>query len=399
MVEARRGASTCCDERLRLGIEAAKRRRTNSEATLAGALCVIAPHSSDLFDDMMHALDYLVDKAHSDPRQLDRPLFVTGLMTATARDSERCAGLLQRALLYTQSVHIARCAIGQRGKQLAVPLQQLAANARPAAAFCAELARISRDEADGRRLAQCATRMKESDRVTLVRALSNLDANVEMPKKAWAGLRILRDAERSIGRWYTIAKLAGPAGYKNSLEVARKKAAEAGRATRVSWQLAAWGLDAERSQLPAKIPSLEVMRRLTCDRRTDHDPELVFRLAEQDTEYARTRLLELCRSNDPTTQVRAHVYLSRAGDGGASRWLEQNAAGRAPARLRALCVGGLYDLTQRRWEGDWQRLSSTQALEPIVWLGLVELAERGAVRQVLQEGHVRRIAAASEQTL
>ncbi len=372
-----------CIERLTTSLRAALKRRTSAEGRLAGALAIVAPHSSALLDEMTQALETLLLR-----EQVERPLFKAGVHALLKANAVRGGEFLCRGLLFTEDPHLLVSGRFTKSAELTGTLQRIASKAKAQATFCAELARVSRGESRGARLVEVATRMKESDRLELIERLLLLDEPASpIPAHAWPALRILRDAERHVGRWLAWAELGGALGRDESIKLARQRMERSGRTSRTAWQLACWALSGDGEDLPLRIPSLVQLDRLGGLSACRAAPAFVFRIAEHDVEYARPRLRDLVVDSEPSVQVRARVHLARSGDSESLHWLQRTAEGRGSGTMRALCVGAMFDVTGKPQPAPVE-LTRGKALEPAVWLGLLALACRGAIGEVLSKRHI-----------
>ncbi len=372
-----------CVERLTASLKASLKRRSTTECRVAGALAVVAPHCQALLDEVATGVDVLLSR-----RQIERPLFKAGLHALLVARAPQADELLCRSLAFTEDPQLLVSARGVKSPRLAAPLQHIATTGRAQAAFCAELARACRGESRGARLVEVATRMKEADRLRLLDSLLVLsDPAKAMPASVWPALRILRDAERHVGRWLAWAELGGASSLDESLRVARQRAQQSSRGSLAAWQLACWALSGKKDDLPVRVPSLSQLDRLNGRSGCRGGAAFVFRLARHDAAYVRPRLEELLTRDDECIGVRARVHLARAGDESSLDWMTRTARGRGPGSVRALCIAGLFDATGKPGSAPAD-LSRSKALQPAVWLGLVALASRGAVGEVLCARHV-----------
>ncbi len=373
-------------------IASALRRRPTAEGQLAGCLCELAPWSPRVLAAMAGAADTLVRR-----RTLARPLYSASIRAVTAQDPERAGAILERALDLEDAgglVTLSACT-EIPAPQLRHALARVAAGRDPHLAFAAEVARMARGETDGAHIATVAPKIKESHRLALCAELFvPLRGAVALPPSIAGALRVLRDAERHLGRWLVFAEVAVRAGDGIPLQEARERAATGPESSRIAWALLAWAL--ADGEPPAVRPSVELVARLSDRPSNDRDPTFLFRLAGARAPAVRTLLEHLVRGTGlrAPTAVRAALYLVRdhARDD-LRRELSAVAASKQLEGLRGLACAALDDAgVAEPGEARLEPLLRSRQLPTVTWAVLARARAEGQLAgDLVTERRYRRI--------
>ena len=141
-----------------------------------------------------------------------------------------------------------------REASLSEPLSRASRSRHPVVAFAAEVARLSRGEARGGRIASLAPKIKEAHRLALCSELFvSVLSRKPLPVEIAPALAVLRDAERHLGRWLLLGEVATRAGDPKPLQEALVRAKDGPESARTAWSLVAWALDA-RAPAPSTGP-------------------------------------------------------------------------------------------------------------------------------------------------
>jgi len=211
-------------DRLETELRSALRRKPANETRLGGALQLLAPYSDRLREAMLAALDLLVHRG-----AYLRPLYLFILRGLIACREQRVTPLLCKALSLEDGAGLGTLAAAAMCTQsgIGAPLVKLAASRSPHLSFAGELARIARGESTGHGLTASALRIKESHRLQVVNCLVlPLVRERQICTGAQAGIRVLRDAERHLGRWLLFGELAQLCGDSSPLVTARERVAK-----------------------------------------------------------------------------------------------------------------------------------------------------------------------------
>lgn len=373
-------------------VASALRRRPTAEGQLAGCLCELAPWSPRIFAALAGAADTLVRR-----RTLARPLYSASIRAVTAQDPERAGAILERALDLEDAgglVTLSACT-EIPAPQLRHALARVAAGRDPHLAFAAEVARMARGETDGAHIATVAPKIKESHRLALCAELFvPLRGAVALPPSIAGALRVLRDAERHLGRWLVFAEVAVRAGDGIPLQEARERAATGPESSRIAWALLAWAL--ADGEPPALRPSVELVARLSDRPSNDRDPTFLFRLAGARAPAVRTLLEHLVRGTGlrAPTAVRAALYLVRdhARDD-LRRELNAVAASKQLEGLRGLACAALDDAgVAEPGEARLEPLLRSRQLPTVTWAVLARARAQGQLTgDLVTERRYRRI--------
>lgn len=297
-------------DRLETELRSALRRRPANESRLGGALHLLAPHSARLREAMLAALDVLVHRG-----AYARPLYLFMLRGLVACREVRLAPLLCTALNLEDGGGLGTLAAAAMFKHPGpvTPLAKLAASRSPQLSFASELARIARGESSGHGLRESALRIKESHRLEMAHHLVlPLVRERQGCAGAQAGIRVLRDAERHLGRWLLFGELAQLSGDSSSLDSAKENAARDPSSAQVAWSLVVWSLQGCPASTPIR-PTVEVVARLSDRPSAERDLSFLFRMAEARVVTARPMLEALCKSQHLSSEnaIRAAGYLLR----------------------------------------------------------------------------------------
>lgn len=369
--------------RLEAEIDGALKRRPANEAKVAGALRAIAPHSPSLRAAMATALGVMVKRG-----SFKRELYAASLRSlADARD-RHVPSFLRAALSAEDAGGTATlsAACFCPDPSLAQPLAKLAAT-RGSTAFSAEIARVVRGESNGVHLGALAPMIKESHRITLATEMlvPLARASSRAPGIAPA-LKVLRGAERHLGRWLVMAEVATHAGDGGPEDEAREKSKVGPQSARAAWSLVAWALAGagDREVPPPETrPTMELIARLSDRPSADRDTTFLFRMARAKATVCRPMLEALVKAPPLADEVavRAALYLAR--DHGRDDFREAlvelaRGAGNGAKReeLRGLASAALWDLGERdvaREVAD--ELATSRVVGNVAWAALIRAAQ------------------------
>jgi hypothetical protein len=379
--------------RLHSDLRSALRRRPAHEARLAGVLRALTPVSPALRAAALGALETMVRRG-----SFERPLYAA-VVRALAETQDPSAGeLIGRALSADESGGLASlsAACFCRHTALAEPLARAAISRHAHIAFAAEVARLARGESGGGAVASLAPKIKESHRIALcLELLVPLVAAPALAPSIAPALRVLRDAERHLGRWLVLAEIAARAGDASGHAEAEEKARSGPESARSAWSLVAWALEPSRES-PSVRPTVELVARLSDRPSADKDTTFLFRFAAARAPSARPMLESLARSTSLGDEcaVRAMLHLCR--DYGEERYRQSLATiARAPRKdpLRALAAAALYDIGDREAAlTALHELRKSRHLTALGWVGLVHAHESAKSSDfVVSERRYRRV--------
>jgi len=259
---------------------------------------------------MLAAFDVLVQR-----NAYTRPLYHFILRGLVACREQRLAPVLCRALSSEEGGGLGTLAAAALFKHAgpAAPLAKLAASRSPQLSFAGELARTARGESPGRGLSEIALRIKESHRLEMANDLVlPLVRERQACAGAQAGLRVLRDSERHLGRWLLFGELGQLSGDTSSLSAARAHAASGPSTAQTAWSLVAWALQDRLAAVTIR-PTVEVVARLSDRPSSARDLTFLFRMAASGAASSRPMLEALCKSQHLANEnaVRAAGYLLR----------------------------------------------------------------------------------------
>ena len=379
-------------DRLETELRSALRRRSANEARLGGALQLLAPYSERLREAMLAALDVLVHRG-----AYLRPLYLFILRGLIACREQAVAPLLCKALSLEHGAGLGTLAAAAMCSHSGIeaPLMKLAASRSPHLSFASELARIARGESTGHGLAESALRIKESHRLEVVNGLVlPLVRERQICTGAQAGIRVLRDAERHLGRWLLFGELAQLCGDSSSLVTARERVAKGPSSARSAWSLVAWSLQGGPASLTVR-PTVEIVSRLSDRPSAERDLSFLFRMAAAKTTTARPMLETLCNSQPLTSEcaVRAAGYLLRE-DGDRldlQRRLLDVVRSTKWEELRGLALAALQGSRPEVAADAAPDFVRSRQLQNAVFSALVRLAQKGRpVSDLLSEPVYRR---------
>jgi len=380
-------------ERLTSEVRAALRRRPAHEAKLAGTLRAVALHSPELLAELAVAVETVARRG-----SFERPLYGAAVRVLSEQGEERLLPTLVKALQTDDAGGLASlsAACFTRYPRLSEPLGRVSLSRHPVLAFAAEVARLSRGEASGARLAQLAPKIKEAHRISLcVELFAALPIRQALPVEIAPALAVLRDAERHLGRWLLLAEVATRAGDPAPLAEAASRAHTGPQSARPAWALVAWALE-PRAAPPSTRPTLELMARLSDRPSAERDATFLFRLAAARAPSARAMLEGLVRGAalEDEVSVRAALHLCRDyGQAQQADALVQ--AGKSPPKdpLRGLAAAALYDCGQASQAlglaDEWEE---TRHLPALGWASLMRAAAAGGhPGRLVSEQNFRRV--------
>lgn len=365
-------------ERLVGEVRAALRRRPAHEAKLAGTLRAVSTHSPALLEELTKAVETVARRG-----SFERPLYCAAVRALSEQREPRLTQVLVKVLATEDAggLPTLSAACFTQDAALGDSLSRASLNRHPVLAFAAEVARLSRGESRGSRIAALAPKIKEAHRISLCRELFvTLLSAPPLPLEIAPALAVLRDAERHLGRWLLMGEVATRAGDPQPLLEAAARAKRGPESARAAWTLVAWALDPSVPP-PASRPSVELMARLSDRPSAERDATFLFRLAAARCPNARSMLEGMARGAlSDETAVRAALHLCR--DYGQERQLAAlGQVGKSPRRdaLRGLAAAALYDCGQTARALELaQELDGTRHLPALGWVSLLRAAAAGA---------------------
>lgn len=374
-------------------VRSALRRRPAHEARLAGTVRALAAHSPELKQELLVAVETVARRG-----SFERPLYGAAVRSLSEQGDAGLVPVLAKVLSADDAGGLASlsAACFTPHASLAEPLSRAAQSRHPVVAFAAEVARLSRGESRGGRIASLAPKIKEAHRIALCGELFLwLLSQPPLPVEIAPAIAVLRDAERHLGRWLLLGEVATRAGDGAPLREATARASSGPESARAAWSLVAWSLDA-RAGAPTTRPTLELMARLSDRPSAERDATFLFRLAAARAPSARGPLEALIKSSPPGDEnaVRAALHLCRD--------YEQHAhavtlaqVGKSPRKdaLRGLAAAALFDCGQ---EAEALRLAAelkgSRHLPALAWSSLVQISAAGARSgSVVSEQNFRRV--------
>jgi hypothetical protein len=379
-------------DRLAVDVAAALRRKPANEARLAGILRALAPCSQVLRASLTDALETLVARG-----SYTRPLYGASARALAEAGERRAIPPLKRALLSDDAGGLATlsaaCFVDDAA--LGEPLARVAASRHPHVAFAAELARVARGESDGKHVASLAPKIKESHRIELCsELLVPLLRSKPLSVGVTPALRVLREAERHLGRWLVFGELAARAGDPEPLARAKERAESGPSSARSAWAMVAWALGQGQVAAPSVRPTVELIARLSDRPSSDRDTTFLYRLAEARVPVARSMLEGLAKpSLANEAAIRAALYLGR--DHGRDDLLEALASlarNKKREALRGLAAAALNDAGQREVCQDLAlALTESKQLPTMAWGVLLCSPREADEAAVLKEPTFRRV--------
>jgi hypothetical protein len=367
-------------DRLETELRSALRRKPANEARLGGALRLLAPHSARLREAMLAALDVLVHRS-----AYSRPLYLFILRGLVACRDQRLAPLLCQALSLEDGGGLGTLAAAAMFKhgELAAVLAKLAASRSPQLSFAGELARIARGESSGNGLSESALRIKESHRLEMANGLVlPLVRERQGCAGAQAGIRVLRDAERHLGRWLLFGELAQLSGDNSPLATARACAADGSGSAQTAWSLVVWSLQGGPPATTIR-PTVELVARLSDRPSAERDLSFLFRMAEARAATARSMLEALCKTQHLANEnaIRAAGYLLRddAERGELQRRLLEVVRSTKREELRGLALAALQGARPEVAADVAPDFARSRQLQNAVFSTLVRLAQKGCL--------------------
>ena len=384
---------TAVVERLVGEVRAALRRRPAHEAKLAGTLRAVSPHSPELMRELGGAVETVARRG-----SFERPLYCAAVRVLSEEGDARVTAVLADVLGGDDAGGLASlsAACFTKDASLGEPLSRASLNRHPVLAFAAEVARLSRGEARGSRLASLAPKIKEAHRIALCSELfATLLSGRPLPIEIAPALAVLRDAERHLGRWLLLGELATRAGDPNPLSEAQARAHAGPESARVAWSLVAWALDA-RASLPDARPTIELMARLSDRPSAERDATFLFRLATARAPSARTMLEGIARGAALSDEMAVRAALHLCRDYGQERQASAlTQVGKSPRKdaLRGLAAAALYDCGKVSEALQLaSELDGTRHLPALGWAALVRATDAGArVGSLVSELNFRRV--------
>jgi hypothetical protein len=379
--------------RLVAEVRAALRRRPAHEARLAGTLRALAAHSPELKQELLVAAETVVRRG-----SFERPLYGAAVRALSEQGDAGVVPVLVKALAADDAGGLASLSAScfTADASLGAPLSRAAQSRHPVLAFAAEVARLSRGEPRGGRIAALAPKIKEAHRIALCGELFLwLLTQPALPVEIAPAITVLRDAERHLGRWLLLGEIATRAGDDSPLREANARAKAGPESARAAWSFVAWSLDT-RGHAPATRPTLELMARLSDRPSAERDATFLFRLAAARAPSARGALEALVKSTPPTDEnaVRAALHLCRDyGEREYAATLAQ--VGKSPRKdaLRGLAAAALFDCGESHEALRLvSELDGSRHLPALAWSALVRVGAAGTHGgSVVSEQNFRRV--------
>ncbi|WP_394820904.1 hypothetical protein [Pendulispora albinea] len=377
--------------RLETEVEAALKRRPPNEGKLAGALRAVAPYSASVRNALAEALGVMVRRS-----SFKRELYTASIRSLADAGDKRIATLLRTALggeeAGSSAALSAACFCAD--PSLAPVLAKLAASRQSHLAFGAEIARVVRGESNGTHLGSLAPMIKESHRIALcTEMLVPLARAKPVPHGIAPALKVLRGAERHLGRWLVMAEVAAKAGDEGPAEEAREKSKVGPSSARAAWSLVLWALtDAIQpgAAVPETRPTVELIARLSDRPSADRDTTFLFRLARAKATLCRP-MLEACVKALPLSDevgIRAALYLARDHGRDDLRQALVDAAhgdgsGARREELRGVSTAALWDLGMQDVAVPLaEELIASKSIGNVAWGALTRAAAISRARAV-----------------
>ncbi len=361
-------------------IQSALRRRSPSEARLAGALRTLALASPAIRAQQAELATTLLRRgAH------DRSLYGGAIRSLAESGHPRAASLIETALATESGGGLATisAACFCKDASLAAPLLRLAVARNTHLAFAGEVARTARGESNGARLLELAPKLKESHRIAVCSQMFLPMARqpVRASPAMAAALGVLRSSERHLGRWLVLAEVARRAGDSSALQDAKQRSLSGPRSSRAAWSLVAWALDGQTPPPPIR-PTADLMARLSDRPSADRDTTFLFRMALARVPSTRAMLEALARTFPFPDEVAVRAAMHLVLDHGRADLmpnLVDTAADEKRPELRGVAAAALWDLGDRaRATQLADALISTRALSSVAWGALVSIARQGS---------------------
>ncbi len=395
--KARPALGRAIRERVEHELEQALKRRPLEETILAGVVRSLSPYNAKVRAAARNALHVLAKR-----RSFDRPLYHALLRTMGDLSDVAACTILQGALNQVATVGYSplAAACGCANPAVVAELTKAAGRERAHAAFAAELALACHTTARPAHLVHLAPMIKEAHRITFCyEFLPALMRRQAIPAAVGPALRVLRAAERHLGRWLALAEIEVRAGEYAALDEAKSRLDSASASGRGSWQLMVWAL--EHAKNPTRDPSLprvsvDAISRLA--ERADRESHFAFRLAAAREKAVEQVLGQLATHPARTAgSIRAAMHLGRdLGRAQVRDTLANVCDDQALDQdLRGFAVASLYDVGE--CESALERaeeLESSRSLKSAAWASLVrfnvrERAFSGCSSPVVTESRYR----------
>lgn len=370
--------------RVEVEVDAALKRRPTTENKLGGALRALAPHSPHLRGLLVDALTTMLRR-----RTTKRELYAASLRALAETHDKRTPALLADALTAEEAggTPALSAACFCRDASLAQPLAKLAASRQSHLAFGAETARVVRDESNGARLGALAPMIKESHRIALCGEIFvPLARNAPVSRDIAPALKVLRGAERHLGRWLVLAEVAAKAGDPGPAEEAREKSTVGPTSARAAWSLVTWALaEATRGAgdvlAPTTRPTVELIARLSDRPSADRDTTFLFRMASAGASVCRPMLEGLVKEVPLADEVSVRASLFLAKDHGREDLMKALVEAATQAKreeLRGLAAAALFDAGARDKAREIAgELVTSRVIGNVAWSALIR-ANAGA---------------------
>jgi hypothetical protein len=341
--------------RFEMELDGALKRRSTSEAKLAGALRAVAPMSGALRAVLADVVDTMIRRG-----SLQRELYAASIRSLAEVDDKRAVGLVKRALATDEAGGSAAlsAACFSRDPALRDVLAKVAGSRQSHLAFGAETARVVRGESNGAHLAALAPMIKESHRIAMCTELFVPLARAPLGAcNIGPALTVLRGAERHLGRWLVLGEVAAKAGDETPLDEATARAGEGAPSSQAAWSLVKWALEGTWARTgrdavasPQTRPTLELIARLSDRPSADRDTTFLFRMAHARAGSTRPMLEAIVKLGplDDDSAVRAALYLAR--DHGRTDMrdaLFETASTPRREELRGVATAALWDAGDR----------------------------------------------------
>lgn len=382
-----------------------------------GCARALAPRSQAVRHVLAEAARVLVKGA-----RFENELYAVSLRTLADLDDKRLVSLLKVALGSDDAggLPALSAACFCHDPSLGAALARAAMSPKTQTAFAAEIARVCRGEPAGARMLSLAPKVKEAHRIGLaMEMLLPLTTACAASRKgrehaalhpqptaveALAGaLRILRGAERHLGRWLVMAEVAQRAGDGSARQEASERAKTGPQSSRGAWSYVVWALDHvpqgshacvaadphTKGTRPATRATLELVARLSYRPSADKDTAFLFRLA-RDKEDVAVPMLEALAKSKPdgattgafnAVSLRSALALARCYGCDDAVGAIHDAARAAPTdELRAFAGAALWDLGESREAASTAKSMATSAsIEACTWAAMIGTANGDAL--------------------
>jgi hypothetical protein len=235
-------------------------------------------------------------------------------------------------------------------------------------------------------LSSIALRIKESHRLEMAdKLVLPLVREQQVCAGAQPGIRVLRDAERHMGRWLLFGELGQLSGDASSLAAARSQATRGPVNARTAWSLVVWLLQGAPASVTVR-PTVEVVARLSDRPSSERDLSFLFRMAQARADVTKPMLEMLCKGPHLANEnaVRAAGFLLRIDDrDDLQRRLVEVVRTTRFEELRGLALAALHGARPQVAADLSPDFARNRQLQNAVFSALVRLAQQGHHHQDL----------------